>query len=99
MTPNEKFLPCLVVASLTLNNFALAQDSAAAEHHPRSVIMMEKLDADKDGQISKEEHVSRGKDEAQKARFTKQFNKFDADKNGLLSYPELNARFSSVKKK
>ena len=98
MTSQKTILSCLVATSFTLSSFAVAQNATGAEHHPRSVIMMGKLDADKDGQISREEHVCRGKDEAQKARFTKQFDKFDADQNGLLNYPELDARFSSVKK-
>ena len=92
-------LASLITASFAFSSFAVAEAATAAGNHPRSVIMMEKLDTDKNGEICKEEHVSHGIDETKRATFAKQFDKFDANENESLTYAELNARFSSVKKK
>lgn len=58
--------------------------------------MMSKADLDQDGRISKEEHLSRCNDESKRERFAQVFAKIDTDKDGFISYSELNARFESI---
>ena len=88
-------LICSVLTSLVFSSLAHGQ-YAAADNHPRSVTMMSKVDLDQDGRISEEEHFIRCTDDSKRERFAEQFAKFDADKDGFLTYPELNARFEKI---
>jgi Ca2+-binding EF-hand superfamily protein len=97
MALNNTVISCLVAALFMLTGFAVAQDTAvSADNHPRSVTMMSKVDLDQDGRISEEEHFIRCKDDSKRARFAEQFAKIDADKDGFITYPELNARFEKI---
>ncbi|MGB4058187.1 MAG: hypothetical protein WBK77_08910 [Alphaproteobacteria bacterium] len=68
--------------------FAFAEEGAGGPH--KGMGMMEKLDADKDNEISKEEFMK-----FQEERFAE----IDKDANGKISKPELEAKQSEWKEK
>ena len=97
MLHNKTILPFLVVTSFAFSSFAVAQGAADSKgNHPRAVLMMSKTDTDGDGQFSKAEYMARAKNEAEKPKLEKGFKMFDADRNGFVTYAELNARFAKV---
>jgi hypothetical protein len=58
--------------------------------------MMNLTDTDGDGKFSKAEYLARAKSESQLPKLEKGFKMFDKDKNGFVTYAELNARFAKV---
>ena len=58
--------------------------------------MMSLTDKDGDGQFSKAEYMARAKNDAEKPKLERGFKMFDADKNGFVTYAELNARFAKI---
>ena len=91
MSP-KNILICSVLSSFAFVCLANGQ-YATAENHPRAVQMMSLSDNNGDGQISKAEFMARAGSEAEHPRLDRGFNMFDADKNGFVTYAELNARF------
>jgi Ca2+-binding EF-hand superfamily protein len=97
---SKTILSCFVVTSFAFSSFADAQGAAdSTENHPRAVLMMSNTDMDGDGQFSKAEYMARAENEAQKPKLERGFRMFDADRNGFVSYAELNARFAKVHSK
>lgn len=92
MTQHKKIIALLAAASFAFASFAVAQDAAVTEDHPRAVQVMEKTDTDKDGQISEAEFTARAKP-GQEAKMAKAFKQLDKDQDGIVTMAELNIRF------
>lgn len=88
-----KFKPLMTVLAVAMlaSVPAFAEGGPKGDHKgPRHDRMMEKIDTDKDGKLSKAEFVA-----AQEARFTE----MDADKDGFVTKEEGKAAHEAMRKK
>lgn len=84
----------LVVLALTLFSFNSTAQRPTEGHPPSAEKVIEKLDTDKDGVISKVEAES-----AEKKRIAEHFDKIDTDQNGFISKEELEAMHEKRKQR
>jgi Ca2+-binding EF-hand superfamily protein len=92
-----KAVCCVLAGTLLLWNVTTA--SAADEKKPKGIeARFAKLDADKDGKLSKDEFTSAAKPE-NKDKAAKRFSKVDTDSDGYVSLDEFKAAAAKAKKK
>jgi hypothetical protein len=82
----------ILVALLASASLALAADAPAKPKKPvDKAAQFAKMDADKDGKVTKDEFLASAKDDAAKAKKADQFAKLDKDKDGSLTLDEFKA--------